>query len=88
MAQMKLQNELDAIKKAFAAHIEQIKEYIPRLKESGKYKDFQKRLTWDCLYAFIGSEVMCGWYDKYGCNDDHIYTAGLAAMKQLGLLEG
>lgn len=84
---LKLQAELETIKAAFVAHENQIKEYAPKLKASGAYQDFTKRLTWDCLRAFIGTDTICEWYRKYECHDEHIYTVGRVAMQQLGLLE-
>lgn len=71
----------------FTQHAGKIKEYAPKLKASGKYKDFERRLAWDCLNAFIGSAAICDtYYNKEGLNDDHITTAGKKALKQTGIL--
>ena len=83
---MKLQKEFDTVKKAFTENLERIKKYAPALKESGEYNDLEKRLTFDCLRAFIGSETMCEWYDKYNCNDNHIYTLGKSVLKELNII--
>lgn len=83
---MKLQKELAFVKASFAENVDKIKEYTPKLKESGDYNDFEKRLTWDCLRAFVGTNTICDWYDKYNCNDNHIYTVGKKALKELGVI--
>lgn len=83
---MKLQKELETVKKAFAENLEKIKEYAPKLKASGNYKDFEKRLTFDCLRAFVGTNTICEWYEKYNCNDTHIYTLGKTALKELKVI--
>lgn len=83
---MKLQKEFETVKKAFADNLEKIKEYAPKLKASGQYNDFEKRLTFDCLRAFVGSATMCDWYEKYNCNDNHIYTLGKNVLKELKVI--
>lgn len=83
---MKLQNEFEFVEKIFKNNIEKIKEYAPKLKASGEYKDFEKCLAFDCLYAFIGSKKMCEWYEKYNCNDNHIYTLGKNVLKKLNII--
>jgi len=83
---MKLQNEFEFVKNQFEKHIDKIKEYAPKLKASGQYNDFEKRLTFDCLRAFIGSNTMCEWYEKYNCDDTHIYTLGKKALKELSVI--
>lgn len=83
---MKLQKEFETVMKAFADNVEKIKEYAPRLKESKNYNDFEKRLTFDCLRAFVGTVTMCEWYDKYDCDDNHIYTLGRKALKELKVI--
>lgn len=83
---MKLKAELDGVQAVFQKNIDQIKAYAPRLKASGRYKVFENRLAWDCLRAFVGTEVLCSWYDKYGCTDTHIESVGRAALKNLGVI--
>lgn len=83
---MKLKAELDGVQAVFQKNIDQIKAYAPRLKASGRYKVFENRLAWDCLRAFVGMEVLCSWYDKYGCHDVHIETVGRGALKNLGVI--
>lgn len=83
---MKLKAELENIKQAFKANINQIMAYALCLKAHGGYNNFETRLTWDCLRTYIGTETICEWYDKYGCNDTHITTAGKAVLKELGVI--
>ena len=83
---MKLKNEYDYIYKQFNDHIDRINEYAPQLKASGQYKDYEVRLVWDCLRAFVGSGTICLWYDRYNCNDQHIFTVGRKALKELHVL--
>ena len=83
---MKLQAEYNYIKKQFEDNVEKIKDYAPKLKASGNYKDFEIRLTWDCIRAFVGTGTVCLWYEKYNCNDSHITTLGKKALKKLGVI--
>ena len=83
---MKLQNEYETVKNAFSKEFDRIKKYARELKESGDYNDFERRLTFDCLRAFIGVKTMCNWYYKYDCNDNHIYTLGRKALKEIGII--
>ena len=83
---MKLQNEYEYIKAQFEHNLNAIKEYAPKLKESKQYKDFEVRLTWDCIRAFVGTGTVCLWYEKYNCSDTHITTAGKKALKELGVI--
>jgi hypothetical protein len=83
---MKLKNEYEYIYTQFQNHLEEIKEYALQLKASGQYKDFEVRLIWDCIRAFVGSGTVCLWYDRYDCNDSHITTVGKKALKELGVL--
>lgn len=83
---MKLKDELEFVKKQFEKNLEKIKDYAPKLKASGNYNDFEKRLTFDCLRAFVGTATICDWYEKYNCNDNHIYTLGKNALKELKII--
>lgn len=83
---MKLQKEFEFVKGQFQNNLEKIKEYAPQLKASGQYKDFEVRLAWDCIRAFVGSGTVCLWYDKYNCNDTHITTLAKKALKELGVI--
>ena len=83
---MKLQNEYDFVMKKFSNKVDKIKGYSIILKQSNEYKDFEVRLVWDCLKAFVGSKVICEWYDKYNCHDTHIVTLGKKVLKDLNIL--
>ncbi len=82
---MKLKSEIPYINRMFS-QISNLTEYAEKLKATGNYKDFGTRLAWDCLHATIPSEIICGWYDKYNCNDDHITTAAKAVLRGMGIL--
>ena len=77
---MKLRAELDPLVEKFK-QIKGLEEYAETLKKSGNYRDFETRLAWDCLHAVVSSSTICEWYEKYGCNDDHITTLVKTALK-------
>jgi hypothetical protein len=83
---MKLQKELPLVIETFNKNLERIKEYASVLKESGNYNDFNTRLAFDCLRAFVGTKTMCSWYEKYNCTDAHIKTLGIKALKELNII--
>jgi hypothetical protein len=80
---MKLQNELQNVVDKMEEIKEKIGKHAIALKESGKFKDFETRLAWDCLYAVVGSNTICEWYKKYDCNDSHIETLAKKALKKV-----
>lgn len=82
---MKLKNELRYIRERFSL-ITNLSEYAANLKANGDYQDFGTRLAWDCIRATIPSEIVCGWYDKYNCNDSHITTVAKVALREIGVL--
>lgn len=77
---MKLANELDFVVEKFK-QIKNLEDYAKKLKEYGIYKDYETRLAWDCLRMTVPSTTICEWYEKYGCNDDHITTLAKKALK-------
>ena len=76
----------EKILKAFDANKESIKEYIPKLKESGNYNDFNTRLAFDCARAFLEIGWACSLYDAEGLNDTHLKTAYIKVLKELELI--
>jgi hypothetical protein len=80
---MKLVNELKYTEGKFSELLPKIKEHAAKLREVGGYKDFNTRLAFDCLYATVGSGTMCTWYDKYNCNDTHIKTLAVQALRNI-----
>lgn len=82
---MKLKSEIPFIRESFKG-ISNLPKYAESLKANGNYKDFGTRLAWDCIRATIPSEIICGWYDKYNCNDDHITTAAKAVLREMNVL--
>ena len=83
---MKLQDELTNIENTFKANLPKIENHILWLQGNGSYKDFNTRLTFDCLYSFIGCATLCDWYRKYDCNVNHIATVGKRALSNLGII--
>ena len=79
---MKLMSELDFIIAKFK-QIRNLREYAENLRKSGEYNDFETRLGWDCLKMTVPSDTICGWYNKYDCNDNHITTLVKAALKKV-----
>ena len=77
---MKLANELDFVVEKFK-QIKNLEEYAVDLQKYGLYKDFETRLAWDCLRKTVSTDIICGWYDKYDCNDEHITTLVKKALK-------
>ncbi len=55
--------------------------YAEDVKKSKAYKDFEVRISNDVLKATTKTSVICGWYNKYNCNDKHITTLAKAATK-------
>lgn len=86
MGRLKLLDEMPTIYQAFEPNKNAIQLYARRLKEQGGYNNFEKRLTWDCLRSFIGTEKICTWYRQYRVNDDHIYSAGKIVLHRLGII--
>jgi hypothetical protein len=83
---MKLKNEYEFVKSVFTNNLDKINNYAPKLKDSCNYQNFEKRLTFDCLYAFIGTNIICDWYTKYNCNDSHVLTLGKTVLKDLKVI--
>lgn len=72
---MKLQSLLPEVTERFKSIPSEIVErHAANLKESGNYKDFYTRISWDCLHAVYSPSEICDWYDQYNCNDAHITT--------------
>ena len=83
---MKLRSEIPYVRERFSK-IKNLQEYAVSLKANGDYKDFGTRLAWDCIRSTIPSEIICGWYDKYNCNDTHITTLAKAVLREMEVLK-
>jgi len=79
---MKLESELNYVVEKFK-QIRNLREYAEELRKSGKYNDFKARLGWDCLRMTVPSDTICGWYEKYECNDTHITVLVKTALKKV-----
>lgn len=77
---MKLKPELDFVVEKFK-QIRNLETYAANLKKSGAYDDFETRLAWDCLRVAVPTKIVCEWYEKYECTDDHITTLVKKALK-------
>lgn len=77
---MKLQPELDYVVEKFK-QIRNLEDYAENLRLSGNYNNFETRLAWDCLRATVPVAIRCSWYEKYGCDDNHITTLAKTALK-------
>lgn len=80
---MKLAAELDHVVAQYRPHRDVIERYADDLKRQGGYDDFETRLAWDCFVAIMGTNYICGLYDRYGCTDAHITTLAKRALQQL-----
>lgn len=80
---LKLKAELPKVVEAFEKVKKHIPAYIDYLNKEGKYKDLETRLSMDLLRATMGSNWICGLYDKYDCNDDHITSLAKAALRKV-----
>lgn len=89
---MKLQNEfknaVEMTRRFIEKHGEdKVRAYMEEVKKSGDYKNYEVRIANDIVkYYAIGCDTVCEWYEKYGCNDDHITTLCIKVMKELKLL--
>ena len=82
---MKLKSEIHYVRERFSK-IKNLQEYAVSLKANGYYKDFSTRLAWDCIHCSTPSEIICGWYDKYNCNDDHSTGLAKAVLREMEVL--
>ena len=89
---MKLQNEFKNVVEMTRRFVEKhgedkVRAYMEEVKESGDYKNYEVRIANDIVkYNVIGCDTVFEWYEKYGCNDDHITTLCIKVMKELKLL--
>ena len=67
--------------------LEKLKCHIQAVKESGECKRLNVRIACDIMRWRIGTQRMCDWYRKYGCNDEHITTLALRCMRESKLDE-
>lgn len=88
---MKLQKELEfAVNKVNETikrnGLEKVREYMANVYAGHEWKNFEVRISCDIVKGSIGSRVICEWYDKYNCTDEHVTTLCISAMKAAGLL--
>ena len=81
---MKLQSELKGLISNLKSKVteESINKHIEAVRS--ECKSLRVRVIYDvCRYACGGSVVMCEWYDKYNCHDEHIKTLFFAAFREV-----
>lgn len=81
---MKLQKELEKVTRIYKSNKKVIETYAKKLKKSNEYKDFETRLAHDII-GIMGTTYICDLYDKYGCNDTHIKTLSIQALKKANI---
>lgn len=74
------------ILEAFNNNKQQIIDYIPILKATNNYKDFNTRLAFDCARYFLNINWICSLYDSEKLNDTHLKTAYIKALKELKII--
>lgn len=80
---MKLKNELPEMIERFSKFKDIVLEHAKKVKLSGEYKDFETRVTWDCVRAAYKSGEVCDLYKKYDCHDSHIDTIARIALRSI-----
>lgn len=84
---MKLQSELNnTIKKINKLGVQEVLDYKEKLIKSNNFKVLNTRLSFDVLNAIYSSNEILELYNKYNCNDIHIETLMLKALKQLNII--
>jgi len=83
---MKLQNELPYVLTQFRKI--NLKHYAEGLRAVGGYNDFATRLAFDCAAMSIPLNIRCDWYGKYNCNDSHLKTLYVKALKIVATEKG
>lgn len=84
---MKLQGELNnTIEKIKYFGVQEIIDYKEKLIALKDFKVLNTRLSFDVLNAIYSSNEIINLYKKYNCNDTHLETLMLKALKQLKIL--
>ena len=56
-------------------------EHVLRVGKEDRYNHLDVRIAHDLKFATMSSATVCTWYDKYGCNDDHVTTLYKQVLK-------
>ena len=84
---MKLQSELNnTIKKINKLGVQEVLDYKEKLIKSNNFKVLNTRLAFDVLNAIYSSNEIINLYKEYNCNDTHLETLMLKALKQLNIV--
>lgn len=76
-----LKNVTDKFDMYISNNKEEFLLYVQRLKSYNDYFDIELRVAWDLGRMLVGSETICRWYNEYQCNDTHITTLFMRALK-------
>ena len=60
---------------------EELYNHVLRVVKDGHYNHLDVRIAHDVKFATMPSSTICEWYDKYGCNDDHVTTLYKQVLK-------
>lgn len=73
---MKLKAIYDEVEQRVTEKIDakMLEDYIREVAMQGDYKDLTVRIPNDVKITVFKASEVCEWYDKYGCNDNHITT--------------
>lgn len=77
---------LDKVRELLRVKADIFPKWVKEVKESGKYKDFNKRIRWDIYRAAIPSVWTCDNLYKY-MDDTHIDTALRSIQKELNFIQ-
>ena len=84
---MKLKSELDdTIEKINKLGVQKVLDYKEELIKSNSFKVLNTRLAFDVLNVVYSSNEIINLYNEYNCNDTHLETLMLKALKQLNIV--
>ena len=61
---------------------EQLMQHISTVKKERAYKNIEVRIAFDVARQVFPLRTICEWYDKYDCNDTHLKTIFVKALKE------
>lgn len=64
---------------------ETLLEHINKVKSSHEYCNLETRIAYDCGKTCFTPSEICNWYEKYRCDDTHIKTLFVKALKESGI---
>lgn len=79
------QSVLNRFKELKETKYDVLLEHIKIVKESHEYYNLESRIAHDCGRHLFPPSERCKWYQKYQCNDTHIKTLFVKALKESGI---